>query len=193
MKRMIIALALIAASPAVAGGEFAEGSKAKSWDLQGQENALFEGKVVDALCALTGDCPADCGAGERQMGIIRSSDGHFILANKNGQPAFTGATVDLAPYCGQIVEVDGLLVGDPEITPGLGNAKLFQVQTIRVAGADKAVKTNLWTKDWKKRNPDVGGKGGWFKRDPNVAAEIEANGRLGLGAEADKLYIEDNF
>jgi hypothetical protein len=193
MKRMIIALALLAASPAVAGGEFAEGSKAKSWDLQGQENALFEGKVVDALCALTGDCPADCGAGERQMGIIRSSDGHFILANKNGQPAFTGATVDLAPYCGQIVEVDGLLVGDPEITPGLGNAKLFQVQTIRVAGADKAVKTNLWTKDWKKRNPDVGGKGGWFKRDPNVAAEIEANGRLGLGAEADKLYIEDNF
>ena len=193
MKRMIIALALLAASPAVAGGEFAEGSKAKSWDLQGQENALFEGKVVDALCALTGDCPADCGAGERQMGIIRSSDGHFILANKNGQPAFTGATVDLAPYCGQIVEVDGLLVGDPEITPGLGNAKLFQVQTIRVAGADKAVKTNLWTKDWKKRNPDVGGKGGWFKRDPNVAAEIEENGRLGLGAEADKLYIEDNF
>ena len=193
MKRMIIALALLAASPAVAGGEFAEGSKAKSWDLQGQENALFEGKVVDALCALTGDCPADCGAGERQMGIIRSSDGHFILANKNGQPAFTGATVDLAPYCGQIVEVDGLLVGDPEITPGLGNAKLFQVHTIRVAGADKAVKTNLWTKDWKKRNPDVGGKGGWFKRDPNVAAEIEANGRLGLGAEADKLYIEDNF
>ena len=121
------------------------------------------------------------------MGILRSSDGHFILANKNGQPAFTGATVDLAPYCGQIVEVDGLLVGDPEITPGLGNAKLFQVQTIRAAGADKAAKkANLWTKDWKKRNPDVGGKGPWFKRDPKVAAEIEANGRLGLGAEADQ-------
>ena len=193
MKRMIIALALLAASPALAEGEFAAGSKAKSWNLQGQENALFEGKVVDALCALTGDCPADCGAGKRQMGILRSSDGHFILANKNGQPAFTGATVDLAPYCGQIVEVDGLLVGDPEITPGLGNAKLFQVQTIRAAGADKSMKANLWTKDWKKRNPDVGGKGGWFKRDPNVAAEIEANGRLGLGAEADQLYIEDNF
>ena len=193
MKRMIIAFALIAASPALAGGEFAAGSKAKSWNLQGQENALFEGKVVDALCVLTGDCPADCGAGKRQMGIIRSSDGHFILANKNGQPAFTGATVDLAPYCGQIVEVDGLLVGDPEITPGLGSAKLYQVQTIRPAGANKAMKTNLWTRDWKKRNPDAGGKGGWFRRDPNVAAEIEANGRLGLGAEADKLYIEDNF
>ncbi len=51
MKRMIIALALLAASPALAEGEFAAGSKAKSWNLQGQENALFEGKVVDALCA----------------------------------------------------------------------------------------------------------------------------------------------
>jgi hypothetical protein len=192
MKRMIVAIALLA-SPALAEGEFAAGSKAKSWNLLGQENALFEGKVVDVLCALTGDCPADCGAGKRQMGILRASDGKFLLVNKNGQPAFTGATVDLAPYCGQTVEVDGLLVGDPEVTPGIGNAKVFQVQTIRAAGADKAVKTNLWTKEWKKRNADVGGKGPWFRRDPNVGAEIEANGRLGLGAEADQLYIEDNF
>jgi hypothetical protein len=177
----------------LAEGEFAAGSKAKSWNLSGEEKALFEGKVVDALCALTGDCPVDCGAGKRQMGIIRATDGRFLLVNKNGQPAFTGATVDLAPYCGQTVEVDGLLVGDPEITPGIGKAKVFQVQTIRAAGAEKAVKTNLWTKDWAKRNADVGGKGPWFRRDPNVAAEIEANGRLGLGAEADRLYIEDNF
>ena len=62
MKRLIIAVALLVASPALAEGEFAAGSKAKSWNLQGQENALFEGKVVDALCALTGDCPTDCGA-----------------------------------------------------------------------------------------------------------------------------------
>jgi len=193
MKRMIVALALLATSPALAEGEFAAGSKAKSWNLSGEENAVFEGKVVDALCALTGDCPEDCGAGKRQMGVIRSSDGRFLLANKNGQPAFTGATVDLAPYCGQIVEVDGLLVGDPEITPGITGAKLFQVQTVRAAGAEAVKKTNLWTKDWAKRNADVGGKGPWFRRDPNVAAEIEANGRLGLGAEADQLYIEDNF
>lgn len=193
MKRIIVAIALLTASPALAEGEFAAGSKAKSWNLLGQENALFEGKVVDALCALTGDCPADCGAGKRQMGIIRTVDGKFLLANKNGQPAFTGATVDLAPFCGQTVEVDGLLVGDPDVTPGLGAAKLFQIQTVRAAGADKPAKTNLWTKDWKKRNPDVGGKGPWFRRDPKVEAEIEANGRLGLGAEADQLYIEENF
>jgi hypothetical protein len=190
---LIIAVALLVASPALAEGEFAAGSKAKSWNLLGQENALFEGKIVDALCALTGDCPDDCGAGKRQMGIIRSADGRFLLANKNGQPAFTGATVDLAPYCGQTVEVDGLLVGDPEVTPGITGAKLFQVQTVRVAGEETAKKTNLWTKDWAKRNADVGGKGPWFRRDPKVGAEIEANGRLGLGAEADQLYIEENF
>jgi len=192
MKRLIFAIALLA-SPALAEGEFAAGSKAKSWNLLGQENALFEGKVVDALCALTGDCPADCGAGKRQLGILRTADGKFLLANKNIQPAFTGATVDLAPYCGQTVEVDGLLVGDPDVTPGLADAKLFQVQTVRVPGADAAKKTNLWTKDWKKRNPDAGGKGPWFRRDPKVSAEIENNGRLGLGEAADQQYIEDNF
>jgi hypothetical protein len=193
MKRLIIVIALLVASPALAEGEFAAGSKAKSWNLLGQENALFEGKVVNALCALTGDCPDDCGAGKRQMGIIRSVDGRFLLANKNGQPAFTGATVDLAPYCGQTVEVDGLLVGDPEVTPGITGAKLFQIQTVRVAGEETAKKSNLWTKDWAKRNADVGGKGPWFRRDPKVGAEIEANGRLGLGAEADQLYIKENF
>ena len=194
MMRHVIAAALIlAASPALAEGEFSAGSKAKSWSLFGEEKARFEGKVVDALCVLTGDCPADCGAGKRQMGILRSADGRFLLVNKNGQPVFTGASVDLVPYCGQVVEVDGLLVGDLEVTPGLGEAKLFQVQTVRILGAEAAKKTNLWTRDWAKRNPDAGGKGPWFRRDPGVMEQIEAHGRLGLGAEADRKYIEETF
>ena len=197
MKRTIMAVAALVigltAMPVLADGDFSAGSKAKSWNLFGEEKARFEGKVTDVLCVLTGDCPADCGAGNRQMGILRSIDGRFLLANKNGQPAFTGATVDLAPYCGMEVEVDGLLVGDKEITPGLGDAKVFQVQTVRVLGEDKAKKANLWTKDWKKRNPDAGGKGAWFRRDPGVMEQIEANGRLGLGAEEDQKYIEENF
>jgi hypothetical protein len=190
---MMIAIALLVATPAIAEGEFAAGSKAKSWGLAGEESAIFEGTVIDALCFMTGDCPVDCGAGTRQMGVLRLDDERFLLANKNGQPVFTGATVDLAPYCGQTVEVDGLLVGDPDITPGLGGAKLFQVQTVRIVGTDVVQKTNMWTKDWAKRNAGVGGEGPWFRRDPNVAAEIEANGRLGLGAEADLKYIEENF
>ena len=98
MMRHVIAAALIlAASPTLAGGEFSAGSKAKSWSLFGEEKARFEGRVVDALCVLTSDCPTDCGAGKRQMGILRSTDGRFLLVNKNGQPVFTGAAVDLAP------------------------------------------------------------------------------------------------
>ena len=193
MKRMILATALLAFGPALADGEFSAGSKAKSWSLLGEENALFEGVAIDALCVLTGDCPADCGAGKRQMGILRSDDWHFVLANKNGQPVFTGATVDLAPYCGQTVEVDGLLVGYIEVTPGLGDGKLLQVQTIRVIDEESVHKTNLWTTDWAKRNADTGGKGPWFQRDPKVTEQIEAHGRLGLGAEEDQKYIEENF
>jgi hypothetical protein len=194
MKRLVTAAALIlAAAPALAEGDFSAGSQAKSWSLLGEEKARFVGRVVDALCLLTGDCPADCGAGKRQMGILRAADGRFLLVNKNGQPAFTGATVDLVPYCGRTVEVDGLLVGDRDVTPGLGDAKLFQVQTVRIPGEEEAAKTNLWTKDWKKRNPDVGGKGSWFRRDPRVMEQIEAHGRFGLGAAEDQKYIEENF
>jgi hypothetical protein len=193
MKYLAIAALILAAAPALAGGEFSAGSKAKSWNLFGEEKARFEGRVVDALCALTGDCPADCGAGKRQMGILRAADGRFLLVNKNIQPAFTGAAIDLLPYCGQTIEVDGLLVGDRDITPGLGDGQLFQVQTVRIPGEDAAKKTNLWTKDWKKRNPDAGGKGPWFRRDPGVMEQIEAHGRLGLGAEADQTYVEENF
>ncbi|MDH3665716.1 MAG: hypothetical protein OEN23_02180 [Paracoccaceae bacterium] len=195
MKRMIFAAAILSltATPTLAQGKYSADSQAKSWNLLGEEKARFEGVAIDALCVLTGDCPADCGAGLRQMGILRNDDGAFLLANKNTQPAFTGATVDLAPYCGQAVEIDGLLVGDKDVTPGLGDGRLLQIQTVRLLGEEKPKKANLWTKDWAKRNPDVGGKGPWFRRDPKVTAEIEANGRLGLGAEADQKFIEENF
>jgi len=191
MKRLIM-IAALAASPAVAG-DFSEGSKAQSWGLLGEELARFEGTVIDALCVLTGDCPADCGAGMRQMGILRLADDQFVFATKNGQPAFSGATVDLAPYCGQTVEVDGLLVGDSDVTPGLAGAKLLQVQTVQVLGEDTVNKADRWTGDWETRHPDAGGEGPWFERDPAIAAQIEAHGRLGLGAEADQQYIKDNF
>ena len=160
MRGMIFIVALLAAGPALAQQDFSAGSEAKPWNLFGEEKARFEGRVVDALCALTGDCPVDCGAGARQMGILRAADGAFVLAAKNGQPVFTGATFDLAAFCGQEVEVDGLLVGDAGITPDLG-AKLYQVQTIRVLGEDTVHKANLWTEDWEGRFPEAGGEGPW--------------------------------
>jgi len=195
MRTIVLAAALTAAlaNPALAQTDYSAGSNANSWNLLGEQKAKFEGVAIDALCILTGDCPADCGAGKRQMGILRSDDGVFMLANKNGQPVFTGATVDLAPYCGETVEIDGLLVGDRDVTPGLGDARLLQIQTVRRIDEDDVHKTDLWTRRWEERNEDLGGEGPWFERDPDVNAAIEADGRLGLGLEADQKFIEENF
>lgn len=188
----MMAAALLAASPALAEGPFSEGSEAASWNLFGEEKARFRGRAVDALCALTGDCPADCGGGARQMGILRAADGAFVLAAKNAQPLFTGATVDLAAFCGMEIEVDGLLVGDPAITPGLG-AQVYQVQTVRVPGGDTVHEANLWTERWAERFPDAPGEGQWFERDPRVREEIAEHGYLGLGRAADEAFAEENF
>ncbi len=79
------------------------------------------------------------------------------------------------------------MVGDNEVTPGLGDGKLFQVQTIRVIDEENVHKTNLWTRDWAKRNPDVGGKGPWFRRDP----KDELAGSGPLQAFASEAFVFD--
>jgi len=190
MRRlMAAAMAAMLAAPAVAG-DFSAGSEAKEWGLIGERKARFEAKVVDAVCALAGDCPADCGAGLRQMALIREADGKMLLAFKNVQPIFTGATVDLAPYCGQSVTVDGLLVGDPEAT---GGAEIMQVQIV-VPGGGEPVKTTRWTEVWAERFPEAAKQEGpWFRNDPRIRSRIAEDGYLGLGAEADRKYIEENF
>ena len=107
---------------------------------------------------------------------------------KNGQTSFNGAWADLLPYCGKMVEVDGLLVGDEEQTP----AKLYMIQLIREDGAQEWHKANRWTKQWAKDHPEAAArKGPWFRKDPDVAEQIEKHGYLGLGHEADKKFIEE--
>lgn len=197
MIRTLIAAALAAmmALPAAAEGEFAEGSEVKGWkNLAGRENAKFKAKVVDVLCELTGECADKCGEGRRQMGLVREVDGKLLLAGKNRQGSFNGATVDLYPYCNETVTVDGLLVGDPAVT----DTKFYQVFFIAREGSDKMAKAARWTRDWQRRNPDLkdalkANKGRWFRIDPAVNGAIEANGWLGLGAEADKAFIEENY
>lgn len=189
MKYLVLALAVLATP--LAAQDFSEGSAAKEWGLFGERKARFEARAVDVVCELTGDCPADCGAGLRQMGLVRKADDKLILVAKNRQPIFSGASFDLAPYCNQDVEVDGTIVGDTDITPGA--ADYYLVQFIRPAGAEDWAKTSLWSKAWAERNAEAAGKGPWFRRDPGVNAQIEANGYLGLGAEADARYAEENF
>lgn len=188
MKKLLSLLALVAATPLVAG-DFSEGSKAKGWGLEGEQKALFEAKVVDVMCELTGDCPENCADGKRQFGLLRSADDVLIFPMKNGQRSFYGAVDDLAPYCNQTVMVDGLMIENPEI----GASNIFMVQFVLADGMEKPVKSNKGTKVWAKRHPEAKGKGPWFRRDPRINAIIAEEGYLGLGLEADKQYAEENF
>ena len=183
MKYLTLALALVA-SP-LAAQDFSEGSTAKEWNLYAERPALFAAKVVDITCEVTGDCPDNCGDGRRQLGLLREVDGVLVFPNKNAQSGFQGATVDLLPFCGAQVEVDGLLIEDEDI-PGATN--IYLVQKIRNAGETEWVKANTWTKNWNAKYPEAKGKGPWFRRDPRVNAEIAANGHLGLGLTPEEAY-----
>jgi hypothetical protein len=175
-----LSLAMALAAPATAQ-DFSAGSQASSWNLYAEQPAKFEAKVVDILCEIAGDCPDNCGAGKRQLGLVRSADNALIYPNKNNQPIFTGAAVELLPFCGQEVEVDGLMLVDADI--GLKN--IYQLQLIRKKGDADWTKANRWTTEWDAANPDAKGDGPWFRRDPRVLAKINAEGYFGLGLEKD--------
>jgi hypothetical protein len=186
MRHFIAVLALIA-SP-LAAQDFSEGSQAKSWNLYAEVPATFEATVVDLLCTLTGNCPDNCGDGSRQLGLLRSVDNVMILPLKKNQAAFTGAAPDLAAYCGQTIRVDGLMIEDEDL-----NAKNFyMVQKIKAAGGEW-VKASQATKIWAKQFPEAKGKGAWYRRDPRIKEIIGREGYLGLGLEADAVFIEGNF
>lgn len=180
--------ATLMASP-LAAQDFSEGSEARSWNLYAEKPARFEARVVDLVCEFTGDCPDDCGAGKRQLGLLRTADDVLVLAMKNSQPAFTGAAVELQPYCNQTITVDGLLIDDPD----LGAQNVYLVQTIVPPGGGDKIKANRWTKDWATANPEAKGKGPWFRRDPRIKDIIAEEGYLGLGLDADAAYIAENF
>lgn len=181
MKHFV--LALIVASSPVAAQDFAfeEGSQAKSWNLYAEEPALFEATVVDLMCEIAGDCVENCGDGNRQLGLLRSIDGVLVYPNKNSQAAFTGATAELLPFCGQTINVDGLLLYDEE----LGAQSIFLVQLIRPQGSEEWIKANNWTKVWAENNPEAEGPGPWFRRDPRILSAIAEDGYFGLGLEED--------
>ncbi len=184
------ALAMLALAGPVAAQDFSVGSEAASWGLAGERPARFEAEVVDVLCLLSGDCPTDCAAGARQLGLLRAVDGVLVLPMKNGQPVFSGAVDDLAPFCGQTVEVDGLLVGEAAATP----APFYQVQRIRPQGAADFIPADGFTTAWATRNPEAAAEGGdWFRLDPGVRGRIAAEGYLGLGLETDAAFIADWF
>jgi hypothetical protein len=181
------ALIRFGALPATAA-DFSKGSNAQELGLIGEVKATFSGKVVDILCELSGDCPANCGDGKRQLGIVRDADNALVLVSKNAQFEFNGAVEDLLPYCGKAVDVDGLLLGDD---PGMP-AKVYMAQFIRLKGEADWTKTTRWTKAWAERNPEAKGEGPWYRRDPRVKKQIDKSGYFGLGHEVDEKWRTEN-
>ncbi|WP_292883933.1 hypothetical protein [Nisaea sp.] len=142
---------------------------AQKWGIDGEMTAQFEAKVVDMLCELSGDCPENCGGGKRQLGLLRD-DGRLLMAVKSNT-LFAGATLDLLPYCGGRVEVDGLIITHPSMV-------IYMLQKHRKPGAVDWIQATAFAKDWKKRNGTTDAKR-WFRRDPHIGEVIGTYGKVG--------------
>ena len=177
MKRIMVlgALGLVLATTSPARA-------AQEWGLPGEKVVRFEATVVDILCELSGNCPARCGGGKRQLGLL-DDEGVLHLAVKNATP-FSGAALELIDFCGKRVVADGLF------TTNRGY-RLFALQFVREAPAGPWRAANRFLGEWAKRNglaPDSPKIDQWFRNDPTVMRLIEKDGIFGLGAEADEAY-----
>lgn len=162
LRSLVLAVALlpIAAFPAAA---------AQKWGIDGEMIAQFEAKVVDMLCELSGDCPEACGEGTRQLGLLRD-DGRLLLAVKSNT-IFAGATLDLLPFCGDRVEVDGLVISHPAMV-------IYMVQRLRAPSASDWIRATAFAEDWQARNEQPDAKR-WFRRDPMANEVIGIFGKIG--------------
>lgn len=154
---------------------------AKSWGVTNEVKAKFTGTVVDIACELTDNCPADCGAGSRQLGL-QTSDQGLIMVAKN-LTLFTGAAEELYGFCGQEIEVDGLFTENR-------NVRFFQVQKMRAVGG-KWSKATRFHKAWAKENGTKPRKAKrWYRKDVRIKTIIERDGYLGLGLDKDAEYFD---
>ncbi len=157
---------------------------ADSWGQPGEESVRFEAKVVDLLCELTGDCPADCGGGARQLGLLKD-DATLVLPLKN-QTFFSGAADELIDFCAQRVVADGLMVTNRGYT-------IFALQFVKAAPDGKWRRADRFLPKWAERNgldPKDKKVKRWFENDPQVKALIARDGKLGLGLEAYRKVLE---
>lgn len=176
---MRMSIAMVAAFLALSGVAQA----ADSWGLPGEEITRFEAKVVDIACELTGDCPAQCGAGKRQLGLLTGA-GKLVLPLKNTAP-FAGAVEELIDFCGKPVIVDGLMTTNRGYT-------VFALQFVRAAPDGDWRGGGRWARVWAQKNglPANDDKAfEWYLHDEDVKALIDKDGKLGLGPEADRKFL----
>lgn len=178
--RAILSTAVLLVALATTGTAHA----ADSWGLPNEEEARFEAKVVDMLCELTGDCPAQCGGGKHQLGLLMD-DGKLVLPLKN-QVAFAGSADELVEFCGKRVVADGLFSTNRGHT-------VFVLQFVREAPDGKWRKANRFQPKWAAANGvDADSKTArqWFRNDPQIKKLIKEQGKLGLGPKADKKFLD---
>ncbi len=147
---------------------------AEEWGIANEQAVRFEAKVVDILCELAGDCPAGCGAGKRQLGLLKD-DGTLVAVVKNFD-IFAGATNDLIEFCGERIIADGLLIKDPRMP-------IFALQFKRRAPAGKWRRANWFIRDWAKARGlarDSATARQWYLNDPTVKAAIARDGVFGI-------------
>jgi hypothetical protein len=173
----VAALAFVLVSPAAQAAE--------KWGLPNEEVVRFEAKVVDILCELSGDCPANCGAGKRQLGLV-NDDGRLILPLKNQVP-FAGAADELIGFCAKRVVADGLMITNKGYT-------FMALQFVREAPDGPWKRADRFTAKWAERNgvaADSKEAKQWFYNDPRVKELVARDGKLGLGPAADKEFLGD--
>jgi hypothetical protein len=143
---------------------------AELWGLQNESIATYRAEVVDLLCVVGGSCPPACGAGKRQLGLL-TQDGKLRAAVKASSD-FAGPVMDLLPYCGRTIEVDGLLVENPLMT-------MMFVQRLREKDDQTWVTTDGFLHDFAARHGN-GNSDDWVRKHPEAKAIIAADGVFGI-------------
>ncbi|WP_424946055.1 hypothetical protein [Candidatus Spongiihabitans sp.] len=180
MKIIGAALSIAALFIFVVIGLSSNAYAAKSWGISNEVKAKFTGTVVDIACQLTGDCPDNCGAGSKQLGL-QTNDQGLILVAKN-LTLYTGAAEELYGFCGQEIEVDGLFTENR-------NVRFFQVQNMRTVGG-KWAKATRFHNAWAEKNGTKPRKAKrWYRKDARIKTIIERDGYLGLGLDKDAEYF----
>ena len=126
------------------------------------------GIIVDVVCELTGSCPANCGAGKRQLGV-KTADGALTPIVK-GVTIFANSIDTILPYCGKSLTLDGLLIDNPKM-------RVYDAQRVKENAGDKWRMTDDFDALFQK---NFGKTDEWFRKEPRVAAEIADTGALGV-------------
>ena len=163
MKGVIATTTVLAASASIALG-------AEGWGIDHEKEVRVEAKVVDLLCAVTGECTNNCGGGKRQLGLL-FDDGRLVPVVKNFD-IFAGATDDLQPFCGKRITADGLMISNPKMP-------LFALQFKRLAPDGTWSRANQFGKTWSAVN-DGKEAGSWYKHDARVLGTLKESGVYGI-------------